>query len=152
MYPVRVYACDPGESTGWAYCEYINDDVVDLTYGWGPYRKVAKELYEAMQSPYTWYNTVIYETWRLRKDKADEFIGSPIIPIQAVGFTIAAVEFTKPGTPIVGQEPALKKVIDKQMLGFKRPNYLPAYDGAEHARDAVRHLYYYLVNKKGYRP
>ena len=148
---MRVAAYDPGESTGWATGDIVGKALENIQSGYGPFVLVAKDLYTVMHGDEP-YDTVIYESWRLRKDKANEFIGSPILPIQAVGFTRAAVLFTHPSTNIVSQEPAIKHVIDKQMAGFGYPNYLPASDGAEHARDAVRHLWYYAVNKKGVRP
>ena len=148
---MRLAAYDPGENTGWAWCDYEDGVIDNLKYGWGLYWRVAIELYNEMRST-TPFDVVIYETWRLRKDKARHFYGSPIIPIQAVGLTKAAVLFTSPKVPLIGQEPAIKPVVDRHMAGFGAHNYLPPADGAEHARDAVRHLYHYHIQKEGYRP
>ncbi len=154
---MRIAAYDPGESTGWAFGTIEDGKLKYIDCGWGACVPVAVDLFKRMRGddpanpP---FDVVVYETWRLRKDKAKEFIGSPIIPIQAVGMTRAAVLFTRPRTPIVGQEPAIKHVIDKQMAGFGFPDYLPERptSGEEHARDAVRHLWYYCINRKGVRP
>lgn len=94
------------------------------------------------------FDIIVYESWRMRAANAKGLIGSDFPSVQCIG----AIKLSAwaSGAKLVTSEPSNKPVIDRQMGGADA--YLPKRDQVEHYRDAVRHLYWYAVNKEGIHP
>lgn len=78
-----VLVIDPGERVGWARAQIIHG-VIDtdvVTCGSTPLKDFAMKLYESAPS----YETLVYETWRLRPDVARKMIGNDFQPVQLIG-------------------------------------------------------------------
>lgn len=150
MAELRVIAFDPGEQTGWArgvlHTETGRADGYEPqleveSWGYDPWKPTALAFYRTMtgEDP---YDVVIYETWRLRKDKALELAGSDMQSSQFIGCVKLAVWVAQAVQPvrILSQGPNIKPIIDAWKGGTA---YLPRdLEGKEHARDALRHLWY----------
>ena len=142
---MRILALDPGEATGWAWGDL--DENGDLTVGasgWDPWKSVVMHLAQkqVLASQRT-YDTLVYETWRLRGSSAKQLIGSDMQSSQCVGCIKLCGWLS--GARIVGQEPAIKDVIDAIMGGPAA--YLPA-SPVDHNKDALRHLYMFAYKEK----
>lgn len=143
---MRVFACDPGEQTGYATGE-IEDGVLTLrSWGYAHWKDVAVRLHQRQMSDDP-YDVIVYEAWRLRAANAKQLTGSDLQPVQAIGALKLSAWLS--GAQIISQEPAIKPIVDKQMGGKA---YLPGRDGAEHHRDAVRHLVHAAIHKFDIRP
>lgn len=140
----RVIAIDPGEATGWATGR-IGDGTLQLDkVGHSPWKQFAMTYAHTMIDGKDPFQVVIYESWRLRADVAKSMIGADFTASQCIGIIKLGAWWQN--AILVTQEPSYKNVIDRQMGGT---GYLPARDGVEHERDAVRHLAYYAINKEG---
>lgn len=143
---MRIIALDPGVSTGWAYGE-VKDGKLEVTnHGWDHWDTFALKLHERMSEKHEW-DVMVYETWRLTRRGADNLLGSDLQPSQAIGaYKMCAWLSSKSGhdVQIVGQEPAIKDVVDGWMGGTA---YLPTSE-VEHNRDALRHLWYYVLDPR----
>lgn len=147
----RCVACDPGESTGWATGNIDKDArILEVTGdGWMPWKEFGLWLWEShAEEP---FDFMIYESWRLRYGVARELNGSDLQPVQCVGQIKAAAWWASDKPVLVSQEPAIKPIIDKQMKVAGWPDYLPSSE-VEHNRDALRHLWYFAVNKYNVKP
>jgi hypothetical protein len=142
---VRIIAFDPGEATGWAIGTLYDDDTPKQlcieAFGHDPWKKVSLEYDRAMRGDNP-FDVVVYESWRLRRNKAKELIGSDMQPSQGIG--IIKLGAWVSGARLITSEPMYKDVIDSMMGGTE---YLPKRDGVEHERDAVRHLCWAAVTK-----
>lgn len=146
----RMIAFDPGEVTGWAI-GLLNTDAQPkrmeiFAFGHDPWKKVSLEYDRTMRGDNP-FEIVVYESWRLRKGKEKEMIGSDMQPSQGIGIIKLGAWVAK--AQLITSEPMYKDVIDSQMGGTE---YLPKRDGVEHERDAVRHLCWAAVNKFGVMP
>lgn len=141
---IKVIAFDPGTTTGWASGTISDGQLVVLDYGYNAWKAVALHYDRVQRNPDTRYDVMVYESFRLRRGDAMSLVGSTFPVIQFIGGVLVTSWAT--GTQIVTQEPSHKPVIDKMMGGAK--NYLPKSE-VEHDRDALRHLYYYAVNRGG---
>lgn len=139
----RIIAIDPGEMTGWAIGRIGDDAFVIDTYGYSPWKQFCMNYMSVMDGDDP-FEIVVYESWRLRKSSAMALIGSDMPSSQCIG--IIKYGGWKHGAHMHTSEPAFKDVIDKQMGGT---DYLPVRDTVEHYRDAVRHFYWYAINKGG---
>jgi hypothetical protein len=142
----RVIAFDPGEQTGWAIGVITGDSMVITAFGYDPWKKASMDYMRAMDGGQP-FDVVVYESWRLRREKAKELSGSDMQSSQCIG--IIKYGAWKHKRQLVTSEPAYKPVIDAMMGGTE---YLPERDRVEHYRDAVRHLCWYAVTKAGVPP
>lgn len=139
---MRVIAFDPGEMTGWAIGTlYPEERLVIDSFGFDPWKKAAMDYMRVMEGDNP-FDVVVYESWRLRRGKEKELIGSDMQSSQCIG--IIKYGAWKAHAQLVTSEPAYKPVIDAMMGGTL---YLPNRDRVEHYRDAVRHLCWYAVTK-----
>lgn len=148
---MKIIAIDPGEMTGWARGT-IEDGVVNIeANGYTPWQDFVIAFDERMSEDQPPYDTVVYESWRLRKSSAMELIGSDLQSSQCIGAIKLAVWRAQKDGHVVrmrNQEPAIKNVIDAMKGGTE---YLPKSD-KEHGKDAVRHLWYFAVKEEGVQP
>lgn len=140
----RAIAIDPGEMTGWVTARIGEGSLTLDKVGHTPWKEFSLTYARAMIDGGDPFQVVIYESWRLRADVAKSMIGSDFTASQCIGVIKLGAWWQN--AIIVTQEPMHKNVIDRQMGGTE---YLPARDGVEHERDAVRHLAYYAINKEG---
>lgn len=140
----RILAVDPGEQTGWATGALTPEGSFEFeNCGYTDWRTFVQQYYNVMHGDNP-YDIVVYESWRLRAPNAKQMVGSDFPSSQAIG-AIKLCAWVKK-SKLVTSEPSNKPVVDAQMGG---KDYLPKRDGAEHARDTVRHLYWYVINKEG---
>jgi hypothetical protein len=140
----RIIAIDPGDQTGYAI-GVLGPGLFELQdYGYTDWKSFVINYDRVMLSERP-FDIVVYESWRLRSTAAKQKTGSTFPEIQCIG-GVKLAAWRNAGTVLVSQEPSFKPVIDAQMGGT---DYLPGRDGAEHHRDAVRHLYYYVIHKGG---
>lgn len=141
----KVIAFDPGEVTGWAMglldTEARPPTLLITAFGHDPWKKVSLE-YDRMMRGEAPADVVVYESWRLRPDKAKELVGSDMQPSQGIGIIKLGAWVSK--AQLITSEPKYKTVIDAMMGGTE---YLPERDGVEHERDAVRHLCWAAVTQ-----
>jgi hypothetical protein len=157
----RIIAIDPGEMTGWAIGR-IQDTLIERgipgaevpvkelvleQFGYDPWKVFVMNLANVQEGEDP-FGTIVYESWRLRPQNAKQLVGSDFPSSQCIG----AIKLAgwRSGAQLVTSEPSNKPVIDRQMGGAEI--YLPKRDTVEHYRDAVRHLYWYAVNKEGIDP
>ena len=81
--PERVIVLDPGERVGWARMEIDREARAYTFLGWGvtPLKPMALALYRQLPN----YDTVVYETWRLRPKAARTLIGNDMLAPQFIG-------------------------------------------------------------------
>lgn len=150
----RIIAFDPGEMTGWAtgYTEEREDGVhlIVPSYGYHPW-KVVVEVFDQAMLDHTppKYDQVVYESWRLRADKAKQLVGSDLQSSQCIGAIKKVVwrcqRLRQPVT-LFTNEPGNKPAIDGWMDKAGKGDYLPRSD-KEHPRDAVRHICFHAVKR-----
>ena len=135
--------------TGWARGT-ITDGVVDIeAHGYTPWQDFVIAFYHRMNDDP--YDTVVYESWRLRKSSAMELVGSDLQSSQCIGAIKLSCWLAQQSGRVVrvrNQEPAIKNIIDSMKGGT---GYLPKSD-KEHNKDAVRHLWYFAVKEEGVKP
>lgn len=135
---MKVLVIDPGERVGFAVANIEDDGLVLVTYGAAPLRDFALKLGEVI----TDYDVVVYETWRLRANKAKVMIGSDFQPVQLIGMVryLAWIHDVK----LVSKEPGVKGAAAKAMPSWMRD----LKDGAseEHPRDALDLLWSYVMS------
>lgn len=141
----RIIAIDPGEATGWAIGEIDTKAGTFQVEDWGhdPWKVFSMTYMNVMLGDYP-FQIVVYESWRLRPEAAKPLIGSDFPAVQGIGIIKYGAWHRK--AQLVTSEPSNKPIIDAQMGGT---GYLPARDSVEHYRDALRHLYWYAINKGG---
>ena len=136
----HILAIDPGHETGWARGMILNDRLTVTGHGWTPWKEFVMALYNTKEE----YDTIVYESWRLRAAEARSLIGSDLQSSQAIG-AIKLVAWTR-GIKLVTQEPSDKSTANRWIAAAGIT--LPKSD-VEHNRDALRHLYYYYFNQIG---
>lgn len=140
----RIIAIDPGEATGWAIGRIVPGESIELEhYGYDPWKVFSMNYMNVMLGDNP-FDIVVYESWRLRAEAAKPLIGSDFPAVQGIGIIKFGAWHRK--SILVTSEPSNKPIIDRQMGG---KDYLPARDQVEHYRDAVRHFYWYAINKGG---
>ncbi len=144
---MRIIAIDPGEMTGWAIGTIEDGKLTLEQFGYDPWKQFVVNLakVQAGDDP---FGTIVYESWRLRPQNAKQLTGSDFPSSQCIG-AIKLSAWTS-GAALATSEPSNKPVIDRQMGSADA--YLPKRDTVEHYRDAIRHLYWYAVNKAGVDP
>lgn len=146
----RIVALDPGGTTGWAMWQDQAGGKTATMWDHffcgqiGP-EEHHEELYELLERFQTHDFTVISETFDFRQH--DNFrTGVNLISREYIGVAkLFALQRMHNSPPVVLQTPASAKtfVTDEKLkvMGLWVP-------GKQHARDALRHLIYYLVNKE----
>lgn len=138
---MRVIAIDPGENTGWAIGAVVDGKLHVTAFGYDPWKKFCMNYMDVMDGDNS-FDVVVFESWRLRASEMKALLGSDLPSSQCIG--VIKYGAWKHKKQLVTSEPSNKPVIDGQMGGT---DYLPGRDGAEHHRDAVRHLAWWFVNK-----
>jgi len=142
---MRYVAFDPGGSTG--FCEAIAtlsdrtfQVVKSCTIDWSDRFKVGDLLQGTDEAPLP--DAVIVESFRLYQHRAKEQIGSDFPSSQVIGM----IEM------IAWQIGILDKVVYQPASNISRvqvlPEHKPSVAASEHARDAYRHLRYYILTNK----
>lgn len=143
---MNVLALDPGQKVGWARAAVADDgSISDLRHGITEWKPMALRLGDVMHE----YDVVIYETWRLRPDKAMQMIGSTFPEVQFIGvvrylawlypqqITVYAqgADLQKTGRKVL--IPELKEVMDR----------MPKTHDDAHDGSAILHLSYWLWDR-----
>ena len=139
--PELIIAIDPGHETGWATGVIHDDGHLEITgHGWTPW----KEFVLAFHRSKVPYDTIVYESWRLRRAEALALSGSDMQSSQAIG-AIKLTAWIK-DIRLVTQEPSDKATANRWLsaAGINLPT-----GPVEHNRDALRHLYYYYFKQTG---
>jgi len=154
---MRVLAIDPGERVGWAHGDvYVppkgglrgqmvgNDGSPDLRvtgHGISFLKDFALKLHEVAST----YDVIVYETWRLRADKARAFIGNDFQSSQLIGM-VRMCAWLNPRVTLISQGPGVKSTADRSMPEWLRAKIaaLPAAHDDSHDGDALRHLWHYF--------
>lgn len=147
--PISIIAFDPGEMTGYA-TGTVEDGTLQVTsYGYDPWKVVLlRFMRDMLDSDTPKYGHVVYESWRLRPDKAHELIGSDLQSSQFIGGMKGTVWWCqaalRKAVQLHTNEPGNKPSIDGWMEAAGKGGYLPKAD-KDHPKDAVRHLHYHAV-------
>ena len=145
---MRILALDPGVTVGWATGTLHLpskgvEGVADLEYGTTPMKEFMIHYSSRLREEEPPYDVIVYESWLLRRKEALSLVGSDLPSSQVIGVIRNEVWMAnrRPIRPIGlhRQHPQDKRSIDAHMGGTA---YLPKSD-VDHARDAIRHLYYY---------
>lgn len=138
----RVLVIDPGERVGWARCT-IEDGLItpdSVVQGVHPLMDFAVKL----SSSVTNYDTLVYETWRLRPDMAKKMIGNDFQPAQLIGM-VRLLAWTNPPIRLKSLEPSVKSTGRKVMPDFLSERL--EHSSEEHDKDALDLLSFYWWEK-----
>lgn len=147
----RVLALDPGGTTGWAsYDAEImpsldgsTQEIIDhrLTVGQIGPDDHHSDLYALLERAHIHDFTVVCESFEFRQNRQRDNIN--LMSREYIG--VVKLFQAERSVPVVFQTAGLAKgfVSDQKLKVMKW--YTP---GMQHARDATRHLVYYLVNKQ----
>jgi hypothetical protein len=153
---LRVLALDPGERVGWATgwiedgVRLLGDDGVETVvadtkllrvdnHGISFLKDMALKVFEVAKD----YDVIVYETWRLRPNKAKAFIGSDFPSVQFIGMVRLAAWVS--GTKLVSQGPSVKHTAEKYARAHlpdvaARLDKMPKAHDDGHDGDALLHL------------
>lgn len=149
--PIRIIAFDPGEATGWA-TGTVEDGHLHVTdYGYDPWKTVLMRFEgQMLETEAPLYDHVVYESWRLRKDKMKTLVGSDMQSSKFIGGMMLVVWILQlrrhRPVQLFTNEPGNKTSINGWMKAAGKGDYLPSSD-KEHPRDAVRHLYFHAITR-----
>ena len=139
---MRIVAFDPGERTG--FCEaLVSDDgsfqvVMSCTIAWRD-RFIETPILLQSNETVPLPEIIVVESFRLYAHKAKDQIGNDFPSAQMIG-TIQTY---------LHQLGILDRLILQPASAMSRvqilPDHMPSLDRAEHARDAYKHLRYYIV-------
>lgn len=138
----RVLVIDPGDRTGWVRC-VIEDGVIDpasVVQGVHPLKDFALKLAESVTN----YDTIVYETWRLRPDKAKVMVGNDFQPVQLIGM-VRLLGWQHPTVKLKSLGPNTKKTGRKVMPDWMQERL--QYSSEEHDKDALELLSFYWWEK-----
>lgn len=134
----RVLVIDPGERVGWARCVIEDGTIVpdSVVQGVTPLKDFAMKLATSIEN----YDTVVYETWRLRPDMAKRMVGNDFQPVQLIGM-IRLLGWQHPEIKLKSLGPNTKSTGRKVM-----PDYIAErlqHSSEEHDKDALDLLSFY---------
>lgn len=144
--PETVLALDPGEKIGWARAVLYEDGSwSEVRHGITPLKDMAIAVAERAHE----YDTIVYESYRIRPDKARQHIGSDLQAVQFIGMVRLSVwmfsEHPACATRLVSQGASVQstgaKVAPpeiKEILARMPKVHDDAHDGS-----ALCHLAYY---------
>ena len=107
----------------------------EVSNGVTPLKDFAVKLYEVAQN----YDTLVYETWRLRPDMAKKMVGNDFQPAQLIGM-IRLMGWVS-GVTIKSLAPSVKSTGRKVMPDILRERLSASTE--EHDKDALDLLSYY---------
>lgn len=136
----RVLVIDPGDRTGWARCVIEDGEIAGVVQGVNPLKDFGLKLAESITN----YDTVVYETWRLRPDMAKKMIGNDFQPVQLIGM-IRLLCWQNPTISLVSLTPSDKKTGRKVMPPVLAERI--QHSSEEHDKDALDLLSYYWWRK-----
>lgn len=141
---MKILALDPGEKVGWATASLDDGGLAVDTHGISHLKDMALAIFRAVVEERR-YDLVIYETWRLRRDKAMTFVGNEFPSVQFIGMVRLCCWLSN--TKIVAQGPGVKQsTADAVLDAGHYPEIKKLIDGApkrhdeSHDVDALRHL------------
>lgn len=135
----RVLVIDPGDRTGWARTVIEDDEIIEVSNGVSNLKDFALKLYEVAGD----YDTIVYETWRLRPDMAKKMVGNDFQPVQLIGM-IRLMAWVH-GTKLKSLAPSVKSTGRKVMPSILSDRL--SYSSEEHDKDALDLLSYYWWEK-----
>jgi len=131
----NILVFDPGETTGWSFFE---DGVIE-TGTFHTWEGVWDKIGEYLSIKGFGIDTVIIESFRLRRGVALALAGSELLTVQVIGYIKAVCEYFE--IEYIEQQPSCKSI-----KVAKIPNT------CIHEMDAVRHGIYYLKKHKEIKP
>lgn len=147
LLPEYTYAIDPGESVGIArtYEHPATYDTLDLSHYYAATTvqigTFEEQFERSIQTERV--DLIIVEEYRIYPDKAQMHIGQPLITAELIG----AIKWMakRQDIPLVEQPAGIKATTAAVLKGrgFK------SIGNTLHARDAEKHLWYYVLNGKG---
>lgn len=132
----RVLCLDPGETTGWAI---FNEGLLAECGQWDTGRDPASlsDAIHAVNAAHA-LSHLVYETYRIRGNKAQEHVGSEVVTIQHIGAIKVAASWL--GIEPAGQSAGMAK-------GFATDTKLRRWglyqSNLRHANDSIRHGCYW---------
>lgn len=137
-----VLALDPGEKVGWARAVLHEDGSwSEIRHGITP----LKDMALAVASHAGEYDTVVYESFRIRPDMAKSLIGSDLQTVQFIGMVRLAVWTSEDQPRLVSQGASVQstglKVAPAEVQ--KIIKNAPASHDDAHDISALAHLAYY---------
>lgn len=135
-----VLVIDPGDRTGWARAVITDGAITEIRQGVTPLKDFAVTLGKRFAD----YDTVAYETWRLRPDMARKMVGNDFQPIQLIG-VIRYLGWVHPSVRLKSLEPNVKSTGRKVMPPILAERI--QHSSEEHDKDALDLLSYYWWNK-----
>lgn len=136
----RVLAIDPGHRVGWA-AGTVNPGglVTEVTHGITELKPFAIRLLRVAPE----YDVIVYENFKLRRDKALELAGSTLPTVQLIGMIRLAA--WQHNVKIVDYAPTAKKTALKSLAPNLREIWdaMPTKHDDAHDGDAVLHLHHY---------
>lgn len=132
----RVLIVDPGDRTGYARAVIEDGEITEVGQGVSPLKDFALALGKRFDT----YDTVAYETWRLRPDMAKKMVGNDFQPVQLVG-VIRFLAWQHPKVKLVSLAPNVKSTGRKVMPDVLRSRL--EHSTEEHDKDALDLLSFY---------
>src|SRR5690606_27995118 len=111
-----------------------------IEQGVTPLKDFAVTLHDRFEN----YDTVVYETWRLRPDMAKKMVGNDFQPVQLIGM-IRLLGWVHPEVRLKSLGPNTKGTGRKVMPEFLKERL--AHSSEEHDKDALDLLSYYWWEK-----
>jgi hypothetical protein len=143
---MRIVAFDPGETTGYCDAEVSDDGsfrvITSCTIAWSARFRVTRELLQGMHLTVPLLpDAIIVESFRLYYHKKDDQVGNDFPSSQFRGII----------ETFAWELGLLDKVVLQPASVMSRvailAEHVPQVIRSEHARDAYRHLRYYVVTK-----
>jgi hypothetical protein len=140
---VKIFAIDPGKTTGWANIE-VKDKEIQLGIFGITKDTTLVELIPNIKEA----DVVIYEAWLTRPKHLQRgaFDWDPMITPQVIGSLLTLCKALERPVP-VRQQPSIKPV----GYAFAGMKYVPGKQGT-HWQDALAHAVFYAVKKLGALP
>lgn len=136
----HVLVIDPGDRTGWARAVIEDGVITEVQEGVTPLKEFALGLGKNIHK----YDCVIYETFRLREDKALQMIGNDFQTSQLIGM-IRYLCWTHPTIKLRSKAPGVKEYGRKVMPEILKER-LP-HSTEEHSKDALDLLSHYWFER-----
>lgn len=146
-----ILAIDPGERVGWAHGRIVGDQLVVIDHGIEPLKQFALFMARPRHDDGVWpepwalqyYDTVVYERWRLNAAVAQALIGNDMQTSQLIGM-IRLLGWLH-NVKLVSQDPK-DQVIGERCAPHSVTailDTLPKAHDESHDGSALKHLAYY---------
>jgi len=137
-----VLVLDPGQRVGWCRADIVDGEIKQATFVQGvtPLKDMALTLGKRIDQ----YDTVVYESFHLRPDKAQDLIGNDFQVVQFIGI-VRYLGWLNPQVRTKRLSPSDKTTGRKVMPDWMRKRINLSTE--EHDKDALDLLSYYWWDK-----